>query len=111
MLIYEVNLEVEEDAKFGFAGWLPGHIDQILKLPGFRGAQWFFRNHQDEDRPPADTVLWTIQYIIDDQKHLDDYLADQAPKLRQEAIDKFGDKFKASRRVLRLLHVAGGLME
>ncbi len=23
MLVYEVNLEVKEEAKFGFAGWLP----------------------------------------------------------------------------------------
>ncbi len=107
MLIYEVNLEVKEEAKFGFAGWLPGHIDKILKFEGFKAAQWFFRNHEDEGREPDGSQLWTIQYIVEDQKNLDEYLQKHAEKMRQEALDKFGDKFTASRRVLHLLSVAG----
>jgi len=107
MLIYEVNLEVKEEAKFGFAGWLPDHIDKILKCEGFKAAQWFFRNHEEEGKDPDGSQLWTIQYIVDDQKSLDNYLKNHAEKMRKEALDKFGDKFSASRRVLHLLSVAG----
>ncbi len=107
MLVYEVNLEVKEEAKFGFAGWLPGHIDEMLKFEGFKAAQWFFRNHEEEGREPNGTQLWTIQYIVESPKNLDDYLKNKAQKMRDEAEKKFGDNFSATRRVLHLLSVAG----
>ena len=107
MLVYEVNLEVKEEAKFAFAGWLPGHIDQMLKFDGFKAAQWFFRNHEEEEREPDNTQLWTIQYVIESKENLEAYLKKHAPKMREEALTKFGDKFSATRRVLHLLSVAG----
>jgi hypothetical protein len=103
MLVYEVNLEVKEEAKFAFAG----HIDQMLKFEGFKAAQWFFRNHEEEDREPDGSQLWTIQYIIESKDNLETYLKRHAPKMREEALTKFGDKFSATRRVLHLLSVAG----
>lgn len=109
MLIYEVNIEVQEEAKFGFAGWLPGHIEEVLKSPGFKGAQWFFRNHEEEGREPSSSVLWTVQYIVEDRQHLDAYLRERGPSLRQEAVDRFDGKFTITRRVLHLLNVITGV--
>lgn len=107
MLIYEVNLEVDDEAKFSFAGWLPEHIKRMLEIDGFKAAYWFYRNADDEGREASGDTLWTIQYLIENRSKLDHYLNHEAEEMRKEAVDKFGEKFKASRRVLNLLSVAG----
>jgi hypothetical protein len=100
VLIYEVNLEVDADIRSAFAEWLPGHIQQILQLEGFRKARWFSRNPADEGLSDTSKTLWTIHYEIDQRKNLDDYLIHHAARMRQDAIDRFSDRFKASRRIL-----------
>jgi|SRR5215470_3236553 len=107
MLIYEVNLEVEEEINYKVAGWLTEHIQQMLEFKGFKAAQWFFRQPEDEERQSANKTLWTIHYLVEDRPSLNDYFREHAERKRQEAIDKFGDKLSVSRRVLNLLSVAG----
>jgi hypothetical protein len=107
LLIYEVNLEVDEEINYKMAAYLQDHLQQMLTFKGFRTAYWFFRRPEDEQNPPPDTTLWTIQYVIDSRDDLDDYLSNHAEKMRGETIERFGDKFKASRRILNLLGVAG----
>jgi hypothetical protein len=107
MLIYEVNLEVEEDINYKVAGWLTETIQKILTFKGFKIAYWFFRKGEDEASNLGNKTLWTIQYIVEDRTSLDKYLNEQAPKIRTEANDRFGDKMQASRRILNLLNVVG----
>ena len=107
MLIYEVNLEVDDDINFKMAGWLPEHIDAILKNKGFQSAHWYFRKPEDEGAKPNNKTLWSIHYLVEDRESLDNYLNNHAAKMREEGIKKFGDKFSANRRVLNLLSVAG----
>ncbi len=106
MILYEVNLEVDNDINHKVAGWLPEHIDKLLHIDGFKSAYWFFREPADEGREDTNITLWTIQYVLNDRKALDDYFNNQAEQLRAEAIEKFGDKMKASRRILNLLSFA-----
>jgi hypothetical protein len=108
MLIYEVNLEVEEEISHKVAGWLLDHIQQMLENKGFKAGYWFFRRFEDEGREPEAKTLWTIQYVIEDRADLEAYLTNKAAATRQEAVDKFGDKMVASRRVLNLLNAIGG---
>lgn len=107
MIIYEVNLEVDEEINYKMAAFLQEHLQQMLTFKGFRTAYWFFRRPEDEPEAPTETTLWTIQYVVDSREDLDDYLANHAEKMRGETTDRFGDKFKASRRILNLLGVAG----
>jgi hypothetical protein len=107
MLIYEVNLEVDEDINYRYAGWLPEHINKMLKFKGFQAAYWFFRKPEDEGRKPTAKTLWTIQYVVQDRQCLDEYLTNHANGMRKEALDNFGTKFKAERRILNLLSAAG----
>lgn len=107
MLIYEVNLEVEDDINFKMAGWLPSHIDEMLKFKGFQSAHWYFRKPEDEGSENTNKTLWSIHYLVEDRKSLDNYFDNHAEKMRKEGIEKFGNKFSASRRVLNLLSVAG----
>lgn len=110
MLIYEVNLEVDEEINYKVAGWLTEHIEKMLKIKGFQVAQWFFRLPEDEGRSDKKT-LWTIQYLVEDRASLDDYLKNQAETIRSEAVQLFGDKLSANRRILQLLQVAGFPLE
>lgn len=117
MLIYEVNLEVDESINHKMAGWLPDHITEMLGFDGFKAAHWYFRNPEDET--PADAsstegssksapkTLWTIHYLVESRAALDDYFKNNAPRMREEGKNRFGDQFTATRRILNLLSVAG----
>ncbi len=106
MIIYEVNLEVDEEINFKFAGWLPGHMMKMLEIEGFDAAYWFFRKPEDEQKPPGKT-LWTIHYIVEDREALEGYFEHHATAMREKTIEMFGDKFTVERRILNLLSVAG----
>jgi len=106
MLIYEVNLTVDDDVAAAYAGWLSEHIQKVMTIKGFSGAQWFFRVPGEEGLENSDKKHWTVHYMVESQEDLDNYLANHAPKIRQEATDLFGGKFTIERRVLHLLSVA-----
>jgi antibiotic biosynthesis monooxygenase (ABM) superfamily enzyme len=94
MVIYEVNLEIEPEIRLKYLEWLNDHVADILKLPGFQSAKLYQRESE------TDSVSLTVHYILDSRESLEKYLALHAPKFRQDAIDRFSTRFKASRRVL-----------
>lgn len=97
-VIYEVNIEVDAAAHDDYRVWLRDHIAEILALPGFTGAKVF----EVLDPPPsAGRVGLCVQYALQDRASLDDYLRDHAPRLRADGAARFGDRFQATRRVLR----------
>ena len=71
---------------------------EILALPGFLGARIL---EVDRTRPDAGRVVLCVQYALRDAASLDAYLRDHAPRLRAEGISRFGERFRATRRVLR----------
>ncbi len=107
MLIYEVNLEVEEDINYKVAGWLTEHLQKMLTFKGLKVAYWFFRKAEDEDSKVTNKTLWTIQYVVEDRPSLDAYLNEQAPQMRKEGIERFGEKMHITRRILNLLNIMG----
>ena len=97
MLIYEVNLAVEAEIAAAFEAWLPGHVAELLALPGFLGAEIF---RVDDPTPPVNEVALVVRYRLDDRAALDDYLRNHAVRLRTDGLNRFGGRFRASRRVL-----------
>ncbi len=97
-VIYEVNIEVDAAAHDAYRAWLQDHIAEIIALPGFTGAKVF-----DVLEPPASAgrVGLCVQYALQNRETLDDYLRDHAPRLRADGLSRFGDRFVATRRVLR----------
>lgn len=94
MILYEVNITVDESIKSDYLAWLGDHIREILAITGFTGATLL-----------ADTssqLKFTVVYCLTDEKALKNYLDQYAPKLRKEATDKFGDRFVAQRRVFEV---------
>ena len=97
-VICEVNVEVDAAAHDEYRVWLRDHIAEILTLPGFAGAKVF---EVLEPPPSAGRVGLCVQYALKDRASLDDYLRDHAPRLRADGVARFGDRFQATRRVLR----------
>lgn len=101
MLIYEVNLDVDRAIEGEYRAWLAGHVREMLALPGFTGAHV----HEILDPPPAEGRLaLCVHYRLRDRAALDDYLRTHAQRMRADGIARFGDRFRAGRRVLQ----AGG---
>jgi len=100
MLLYEVSLRVERGCADALLAWLPGHMQRILALPGFEAAEVF---EVAEHPPDAGRLLLCVHYRLHDSAALDAYLRDHAARMRAESAELFGDRVRASRRILRPL--------
>ena len=98
MIVYEVNLEIDAGIAAEYRRWLDAHVAEILALPGFTGARIL---DVLEPAPPAMRIALCVQYTLADAAALDNYLREHAPRLRAEGITRFGDAFRAHRRILR----------
>lgn len=94
-VVYEVTLTVDSGIAEEFDDWLEQHVADMLELPGFVGAETFHLESDDEHK-----VRRVTRYTLQSKDELDAYLAGQAAAMRQEGIDRFGDRFRASRRIL-----------
>ena len=93
---YEVNLFVERGIEADYRAWLEKHIAEILALPGFLDAKSFDVQQDDS----ADTVAISVQYRLESRAALDNYFEQHAARLRADGVARFGDRFRANRRVL-----------
>jgi len=100
VIVYEVSIDVDRDAADAYADWLHDHVAQILRLDGFAQARRYERTDLPADAPRRGFV---IVYEVRDQAALDAYFADHAAALRADGERRFGGRFSASRRVLRVL--------
>ena len=96
-VVYEVNLDLDAGIADAYRDWLAVHVTQICALPGFLGARVFAVH----DPAPVDgRIALCVQYALRDQDALDVYLREHAPRLRADGINRFGEHFRATRRVL-----------
>ncbi len=98
-VIYEVTLDVDPDVVTSFDDWLREHIREMLVLPGFESAQLFSRDPDPAD-PEESRAQRTVQYKLSTTEELRHYFEQHAERMRKEGTDRFGGKFKASRRIL-----------
>ena len=97
-IVYEVNVDLDAAIERDYRAWLDAHVREILALPGFTGARIF---DVVEPHPDTGLVALCVQYALRDAAALDAYLRDHAPRLRADGVARFGDRFRAHRRVLR----------
>jgi hypothetical protein len=98
MIVYEVNLEIDAGIAAEYRDWLDAHVAEILALPGFTGARIL---EVLEPAPPSRRIALCVRYTLADATALDVYLREHAPRLRAEGVARFGDGFRAQRRILR----------
>lgn len=95
MVIYEVNISINNVVYDDYYKWLLAHMSHILTLTGFMQAE-IGVVEQDNDA----TTQLRVNYHIDSYENFQSYLKNDAPRLRAEGLQKFGDRFSASRRVI-----------
>jgi hypothetical protein len=96
---YEVNIDLDAAVEAEYRAWLRDHVAGILALPGFIGARVF----DVLDPPPAeDRVSICVHYRLHDEASLQAYFDQHAARLRAEGAARFGGRFRASRRVMRV---------
>ncbi len=98
MILYEVNLSISKDIFSEFNVWLKPHVEEILGFKGFKHAHIF--HDQQNDNPHFVTLI--VQYEIASIQDLDEYLEKHAPRMRADGVNRFGNKFSATRRILHL---------
>jgi len=100
VIVYEVNLFVRREVEAAYRAWLDAHVREIVALDGFEGAEVFER--RDPAAAAGELALCT-QYRLRDAAALEAYLREHAPRLRADGVARFGDAFRAERRVLEPL--------
>jgi len=95
LVIYEVNLHIAAPVAASFADWLPGHVEDMLALPGFIDAVI-----AGEEADDNGSVAWSVRYRLRDRQALDDYFTEHAGRMRADGVERFGEHMQASRRIL-----------
>lgn len=98
MVIYEVNLNIDKEIYSEFELWLSDHAKEMLQFPGFIQAS-ILKPEQDEE---TGQEKLTIQYQLGNREDLEKYFIEFAPRMREEGIRRFKDKFSATRRVFKV---------
>ena len=98
-LIYEVSLDLDPDIQSEYDAWLEDHVAEMLTIPGFLSAE-ISRIDPQED-PHEAWPRRCVRYRVASQEVLADYLKNHAPRMRALGVEKFGDQFRARRRILR----------
>jgi hypothetical protein len=96
MVIYQVNLEIEPSIIDEYMSWLVVHVKEMVQFPGFQNAVIL---NEQQSSPQSNCISLAVQYSIESMKDLDYYLHHYAPKMRESGIQKFSNKFKASRKI------------
>lgn len=100
-VIYEVTVAANAGIADAYLAWLRAHVTQLLALPGFESAT-IDALVEDEAMQPTERG-WCVRYRLRDRAALDAYLRDHAANARADGIMRFGDGFRARRRVLEPL--------
>ncbi len=98
MVIYEVNLNINREIYAEFVLWLKDHVKEMLQYPGFMCAN-LLKEEQDDGFGQEQL---TVQYKLENRKHLENYFTEFAPKMRDKGIKRFNEKFSASRRIFNI---------
>ena len=99
-VVYEVTLDIQADIANEFDAWLTEHIKEMLSIAGFQSAQIYTGTDEHNPHTNNATTRRTVSYYLRSQEELESYFHTHAARMRQQGIDKFGDKFIASRRIV-----------
>ncbi len=95
MVIYEVNLLIDDEIYNDYYEWLKVHIQEMLVFKGFILCDIF--------EIESDKKELSVQYKVKSREDLEDYFLNHAEKMRNGGIKKFTGKFSANRRILKMI--------
>jgi hypothetical protein len=99
-MLYIVNVGVRPERAAAWETWMASsHIPAVLETGAFLGA-WLTR---DPDSDSDALVAYRALYDARDGAALEVYLRDDAPRLRAEHAEAFGDDVVATRELLPVI--------
>lgn len=95
-VIYEVTLEIDPAIAVAYDTWLEGHMRRVLEQEGFESGHVY----KSDDAVADGWQRRIVQYRVRSAADLARYLDGPAGVLRAEGSERWGDRFRASRRTL-----------
>lgn len=100
MYIYNVTINVESSIRDAWLEWMQTkHIPEMLATGKFNEAK-IFRVLVDEE---TGGTTYAVQYYTESRQLLRDYYRENAAGMRQDGVDRFGDKIVAFRTELEII--------
>jgi hypothetical protein len=100
MIIYNVTINLDESIHEKWLQWMKEkHIQEVLNTGKFISAR-MVKVMVDQD---LEGQTYSIQYLAENRTKLESYYLEDAPRLRQEGQQLFGDKMLAFRTELEVL--------
>ena len=100
MIIYNVTINIHESVHDQWMQWMQEkHIKDVLNTGKFTSARMVKVLVEEE----MGGITYSIQYTTDSKETLKRYYEEDAPRLREEGLQLFGDKMLAFRTELELI--------
>ena len=100
MIIYNVTTNIDESVHDKWLHWMQEkHIPEILATGKFSSARLTKVLIVEE----MGGTTYSVQFTTDSKETLEKYYTQDAPKLRQESMQLFGDKMVTFRTELELI--------
>lgn len=99
MLVYNITINLEEEVHYQWLDWMKRkHIPDVMATGLFTEYRLLrLLTPLPETKGPT----YAVQYSCEKQEKLDKYQQQHAPRLQQEHIERFANKFVAFRTVLK----------
>lgn len=100
MIIYNVTINIHESVQDQWLSWMQTkHIAAVLATGKFTSARLVKVLIEEE----MGGTTYSVQYTTDSKETLEKYYQEDAPRLREEGLQLFGDKMLAFRTELELI--------
>lgn len=97
MIVYNVTVKVENEILEEWLEWIQQHMPEVVETGCFESYSFF-----ELLEPKVDELrTFVVQYFAKNEADYERYVSDFAPKLREDGIKKFGEKFVAFRSILK----------
>ncbi|WP_298419257.1 DUF4286 family protein [uncultured Kordia sp.] len=98
MYIYNVTINVDDSIQQDFLTWIEAHIPDVLATGKFTNARLVQVLVEEEMG-----TTYAVQYTATLKENIEAYYKEDAPKLREDGLKKFGDKMLAFRTELKVI--------
>lgn len=100
MIVYNITVKPDPEISEAYLHWLKEtHIPAIMATGCFSE----FRICRMLDVEEGDGITLVVQYHAPDRSAYETYIEEYAPKLREDAIRTWGDRFLAFRSIMEIL--------
>jgi len=100
MIVYNITIKINPSVEEEWIAWQKAeHIPDVMNTKLFTEYKFYKLLDQDEE----EGITYVIQYFSPTAAHLDDYLKNFAPALREKAFARWGNKFIAFRTKMELV--------